>query len=71
MQLAKKVASDRTATGLAGCRKFGKQADLQHSPPCKKESLRTVPGGWVGMPNLHDAIVVAFQHEMQNNRNAV
>jgi hypothetical protein len=37
----------------------------------KKELCVTVPGGWVGLQNLHDAIVVAFQHEMQNNRNAV
>jgi hypothetical protein len=72
MQPALKAEVDKTTAGHRLAAKSTKQAadgSIHHH--AKKELCVTVPGGWVGLQNLHDAIVVAFQHEMQNNRNAV
>ena len=72
MQPAIKVANDTYSNQYRLAAKSTKQAadgSIHHH--AKKELCVTVPGGWVGLQNLHDAIVVAFQHEMQNNRNAV
>ena len=59
MQPAHKAEVDKTTAGHRLAAKSTKQAAVwQHPPPCKKELCVTVPGGWVGLQNLHDAIVL-------------
>lgn len=63
MQPAHKAEVDKTTAGHRLAAKSTKQAAVwQHPPPCKKELCVTVPGGWVGLQNLHDVIVFGGYH---------
>ena len=72
MQPANKVANDTFGNQYRLAAKSMKQAAVAASTTMQKRSLALLfqVGGW-DCQNLHDVIVVAFQHEMQNNRNAV
>ena len=72
MQPASKVANDTFGNQYRLAAKSMKQAAVAASTTMQKKSLALLfqVGGW-DCQNLHDVIVVAFQHEMQNNRNAV
>ena len=72
MQPANKVANDTFGNQYRLAAKSKKQAAVAASTTMQKRSLALLfqVGGW-DCQILHDVIVVAFQHEMQNNRNAV
>ena len=63
MQPAHKAGVSKTTAGHRLAAKSTKQAavgSIHHH--AKKGALRTVPGGWVGLQNLHDVIVFGGYH---------